>query len=142
MFRLAPVSVVVAMSLIAPAATSASAQRTIPVKTTITMQPPQWARSGHGVTFVGKVDGGPGCTMGRRIGLYQDGYQQIGGFVRSGSWAGHTQGYWNITVNAPGRAFTRFYAVAIEETRTPSYAKPNKLLCKYAITPPLPKHGW
>jgi hypothetical protein len=45
-------------------------------------------------------------------------------------------------VNAPGRVFTRFYAVAIEETRAPSYAKPDKLLCKYAITPPLPKSGW
>lgn len=147
MTRLVPVSLVVATFFIAPAATSASAQRTIPVKTTITMQAPFWARSGPGVTFVGKVSGGPGCTMGRRVGLYQDPYDgfvggQIAPFVRTGSWKGHSQGYWAITVDAPGRQFTRFYAVAIEETRTPSYAKPNKLDCTYAITPPLPKNGW
>ncbi|MGB0094604.1 MAG: hypothetical protein WBP81_18990 [Solirubrobacteraceae bacterium] len=111
MLRLVPVSFVVAMLFIAPAATSASAQRTIPVKTTITIQAPFWAHSGRGVTFVGKVSGGPGCTIGRRVGLYQDaddgfGGGQIAPFVRTGSWKGHSQGYWAITVDAPGRQFT------------------------------------
>lgn len=143
MIRLAPVILGVAMALIAPA-TSASGPGPVPVKTTISIQPPQWARKGlTGVTFVGKVSGGPGCTMGRRVGLYQDpsgvfGGGQIAPFVRAGSWAGHSQGYWTITVNAPGRVFSHFYAVALEEFRSPSFAKPNRLDCKYAITKPLP----
>ena len=97
MLRLVPVSFVVAMLFIAPAATSASAQRTIPVKTTITIQAPFWAHSGRGVTFVGKVSGGPGCSIGRRVGLYQDADDGFGGgqvapFVRTGSWKGHSAG--------------------------------------------------
>jgi hypothetical protein len=140
MVRLAPVLFVLAASLLAPGLSSA---KTIQTPTRITLQAPFWARSGHGITFVGKVEGGVGCTMGRRVGLYQDAHGTFGGgqiapFVRTGSWAGHSQGYWTITVNAPGRQFTRFYAVALFEYRTPSYAKPDRLACKYAITSPLP----
>jgi hypothetical protein len=139
MTRLAPVVLGVVMCFIAPAGTLASTHPTVPVRATISIQPPQWARKGlTGVTFVGKVSGGPGCTTGRRVGLYQDGYGQLGPFVRAGSWAGHGRGYWTITVNAPGRPFTHFYAVALEEFRSPSFAKPNRLNCKYAITRPLP----
>ena len=139
MIRLVPVVLAVVTSLIAPGATAAPTRMTVPVKTTISIQPPQWARKGlTGVTFVGKVSGGPGCTMGRRVGLYQDGYGQLAPFARTGSWAGHGQGYWTITVDVPGRPFTHFYAVALEELRSPSFAKPNRLNCKYAITPPLP----
>jgi hypothetical protein len=142
MTRLAALTLVVAICLIGSVATSAAGPQSIPVTTTITLQAPQWSRSGRGVTFVGNVDGGPGCTMGRRVGLYQDGYQQISGFVRTGAWTGHSQGYWNITVNIPGRAFTTFHAVVIQETRSPSFAKPNKLICKYAISRPMPNNGW
>lgn len=117
----------------------ATARETIPVRTTITIQPPQWAQKGlAGVTFFGKVSGGPGCTVGRRVGLYQDGYGQLGGFVRTGSWAGHSGGYWTITFNAPGRSFTHFHAAVLHEYRSPSFAKPNRLDCRYALTAPLP----
>jgi hypothetical protein len=80
--------------------------------------------------------------MGRRVGVYQDGYQQLSGFVHAGAWPGHSQGYWNVTVNIPGRAFTTFHAVVIEEARSPSYAKPNKLTCKSATSRPMPRNGW
>lgn len=113
---------------------AAAGAKTIPVKTTISIRAPRWAPGGQaGVTFEGTVSAGPGCTVGRRVGLYQDGYGQLAGFVRT-----DRSGRWRITVDVPGRRFTRFHAAAIFEYRSPSYAKPNRLACDYAITPPLP----
>jgi hypothetical protein len=140
--RVALAAAALAVLLIAPAAAFAS---TIPVTTKITLQAPQVAHRGVGLTFIGKVDGGAGCTSGRRIGFYQDAYHgftggQYGGFVHAGTWAGHSQGYFNFTwTGYPGRLLTHFYAVAIEDFREPSFAKPNRLDCKYAITAPLPR---
>jgi hypothetical protein len=135
------VLLVVLVATVAAAQTTghATAKTTIPVKTSISIQPPRWAPKGLvGVTFAGKVSGGPGCTVGRTVGLYQDGYGRLGRFVRTGSWAGHSGGYWTITFSAPGRPFTHFHAIVLQEFRSPSFAKPNRLDCRYASTAPLP----
>lgn len=128
-------------------AATASA-KIISTKTTITMQPPQWAHKGLvGVTFVGRVSadgfGSAGCTMGRKVVLFMDVPTNpepvpIGQPVYTGSWRGHSQGYWNITVNLPGRAFTKFYAIARYQLRSPSYAKPDQLACGQGATPGTP----
>jgi hypothetical protein len=103
MIRLAPVILGVAMALIAPA-TSASGPAPVPVKTTISIQPPQWARKGlTGVTFVGKVSGGPGCTMGRRVGLYQDPSIRLGCLEAGRSLPSSEPARGRVTARAIGR---------------------------------------